>query len=148
MKLNPDCVRDVLLYVESNTDLKHFASISPSQMPDELSKYSADEVMYHIKQAELSALLDVPSWYLDGGCLIKYLLPEGHQFLANIREDNNWNKTKRYCQISRFKFIRRHKADSHRRDYCFDSGETELVITSITISSSASPFSFVGLEIL
>lgn len=94
MKLNPDCVRDVLLYVESNTNLKHFASISPSQMPDELSKYSADEVMYHIKQAELSALLDVPSWYLDGGCLIKYLLPEGHQFLANIREDNNWNKTK------------------------------------------------------
>lgn len=94
MKLNPDCVRDVLLYVESNTDLKHFASISPSQMPDELSKYSADEVMYHIKQAELSALLDVPSWYLNGGCLIKYLLPEGHQFLANIREDNNWNKTK------------------------------------------------------
>ncbi|MRN27021.1 DUF2513 domain-containing protein, partial [Romboutsia ilealis] len=73
MKLNPDCVRDVLLYVENNTDLKHFASISPLQMPDELSKYPADEVMYHIKQAELSALLDVPSWYLDGGCLIKYL---------------------------------------------------------------------------
>ncbi|MRM90780.1 DUF2513 domain-containing protein [Faecalicatena contorta] len=94
MKLNPDCVRDVLLYVENNTDLKHFASISPLQMPDELSKYPADEVMYHIKQAELSALLDVPSWYLDGGCLIKYLLPEGHQFLANIREDTNWSKTK------------------------------------------------------
>lgn len=94
MKLNPDCVRDVLLYVENNTDLKHFASISPSQIPDELSNYPADEVMYHIKQAELSALIDVPSWYLDGGCLIKYLLPEGHQFLANIREDNNWNKTK------------------------------------------------------
>ena len=94
MKLNPDCVRDVLLYVENNTDLKHFASISPSQIPDELSKYPADEVMYHIKQAELSALIDVQSWYLDGGCLIKYLLSEGHQFLANIREDNNWNKTK------------------------------------------------------
>lgn len=94
MKLNPDCVRDVLLYVEANTDLKHFASISPLQIPDELNKYSADEVMYHIKQAELSSLLDVPSWYLDGGCLIKYLLPEGHQFLANIREDTNWSKTK------------------------------------------------------
>lgn len=94
MKLNPDCVRDVLLYVENNTDLRHFVSISPLQIPDELSKYSADEVMYHIKQAELSSLLDVPSWYLDGGCLIKYLLPEGHQFLSNIREDNNWNQTK------------------------------------------------------
>lgn len=94
MKFNPDCIRDILLYTESNTDLKHFVSISPLQMPDELSKYSADEVMYHIKQAELSTLLDVSSWYLDGGCLIKYLLPDGHQLLANIREDNNWNKTK------------------------------------------------------
>lgn len=94
MKLNPDCIRDILLYVENNTDLSYPAQISPFQIPDELSSYPSDEVMYHIKQAELSGLLDVSSWYLDGGCLIKYLLPDGHQFLANIREDNNWNKTK------------------------------------------------------
>lgn len=94
MKLNPDCVRDVLLYVENNTDLRHFVTISPMQVPDELNEYSIDEVMYHIKQAELSALISVSSWYVDGGCLIMYLLPEGHQFLANIREDTNWSKTK------------------------------------------------------
>ena len=50
--------------------------------------------MYHVKQCELSNLLYVNSWYLDGSCLVKYLTPEGHQFLSNIREDNNWNKTK------------------------------------------------------
>lgn len=94
MKLNPDCVRDILLYVEDNTDLTHFVSISPLQIPDELNQYSADEVMYHIKQAELSSLLIVNSWYYNGECLISYLLPEGHQFLANIREDANWSKTK------------------------------------------------------
>ena len=94
MILNPDCVRDILIYVEENSDLRHIVSISPQSIPDELSKYSCDEVMYHIKQAELSSLLNVASWYLDGGCSIYYLLPEGHQFLADIREDNNWNKTK------------------------------------------------------
>lgn len=94
MVLNPDCIRDILIYVESNTDLRHVLSISPKDIPDELSKYSGNEIMYHIKQAELSNLIKVPSWYLDGGCSIHYLLPDGHQFLSNIREDNNWNKTK------------------------------------------------------
>lgn len=94
MKLNPDCIRDILLYVENNTDLEHPLSLDPHQIPDELSPYSGAEIMYHIKQAELSGLLLVPSWYLDGGCLIRYLLPEGHQFLSDIREDSNWNKTK------------------------------------------------------
>ena len=82
------------MYYNLISDLKHFITISPSELPDELSKYVPDEIMYHIKQAELSFLIEVPSWYLDGGCLIKYLLPEGHQFLANIREETNWNKTK------------------------------------------------------
>lgn len=94
MKLNPDCIRTILIFVEEHSDLKHFVTISPSELPNEFASYSPDEVMYHIKQAELSKFLDVPSWYLDGGCLIHYLLPDGHQFLANIREDNNWNKTK------------------------------------------------------
>lgn len=94
MKLNPDCIRDILIYVEQNTDLRHMLSLSETDIPDELNSYSGDEIMYHIKQAELSNLLLVPSWYLDGGCAIRYLLPDGHQFLSNIREDSNWNKTK------------------------------------------------------
>ena len=94
MKLNPDCIRDILIYVEDNTDLSRSLSFSFDFVPEELSKYTFSEISYHVKQAELSELLLVSSWYLDGGFLIKYLLPDGHQFLANIREDNNWNKTK------------------------------------------------------
>lgn len=94
MKLNPDCIRDILMYVESETNLTTAISIGPGYIPDELSKYSEDSVVYHIKQAELSGLLIVSSWYLSGDCTILYLTPEGHEFLANIREDNNWNKTK------------------------------------------------------
>ena len=31
---------------------------------------------------------------MDGGCTIIDLSPSAHEFLANIRKDTNWNKTK------------------------------------------------------
>lgn len=94
MKLNPDCIRDILLLVEHKTSLSNFLDIEPRKLPESLSNYQPDEVMYHIKQCELSGFLFVNSWYLDGSCLIKYLTPDGHKFLSDIREDSNWNKTK------------------------------------------------------
>lgn len=94
MKLQPDCLRDVLIFIEAQTSLFSFIYISQSDIPDNLSDYSYDEIAYHIKQAELSNLIAVNSWYLDGGCTIKYLLPAGHKFLEDIREDTNWAKTK------------------------------------------------------
>jgi len=94
MKLNPDCVRDILLLVEQETSLEEFLTVFPLTFPDSFKNYSAEEVMYHIKQCELSGFIEVASWYRGGGCLIKYLLPDGHQFLEDVRSDNNWDKTK------------------------------------------------------
>lgn len=94
MKLNPDCIRDILLLVEDSTSLDDYLDISPEDLPENLTNYSPKEVMYHIKQCEMSNLLLVASWYLDGSCMISYLTPCGHQFLADIRQDTNWNKTK------------------------------------------------------
>lgn len=94
MRLNPDCIRDILLTVESETTLYNFLEIGPCNLPKQLSKYDASEVMYHIKQCEMSGMISIASWYLSGNCLIRYLTPIGHQFLSDIREDNNWNKTK------------------------------------------------------
>lgn len=94
MKLNPDCIRDILFCVEEKTDFSTMLVIMEYSIPDSLSQYSSNEVLYHIKQAELSGLISVNSWYTDSGCSIKYLLPDGHTFLSNIREDTNWNKTK------------------------------------------------------
>lgn len=94
MKLNPDCIRDILLLVEQETSLEDSLDIESCNLPASLSAYSPEEVMYHIKQCELSGLLFIGSWYFGGDCSIRYLSPEGHQFLSDIREDNNWNKTK------------------------------------------------------
>ncbi len=96
MKLNSDCVRAILLTVEKHTDFN-----TPFQYDKDdfdyplLKKYSYDEIVYHIKQCELSNLI-FGVHYFDGGnnVVISDLSPEGHQFIANIREDKVWKGVK------------------------------------------------------
>lgn len=94
MKLNPDCLRAILLFVEDETDLDNSVVIGPYEMPSCLLDFPQNEVMYHIKQAELSNLILVDRWFMDGSCLIKYLTPDGHQFIGNIQSENLWNRVK------------------------------------------------------
>jgi hypothetical protein len=61
---------------------------------ERLDEYTIVEVLYHVKQCELSGFLTKVIWFMDGGCQINDLSPYGHEFLANIRSDNNWCKTK------------------------------------------------------
>lgn len=67
-----------------------------SQPPHLLAKYSREEVLYHIRQCEHSALILKPL-YCYGGDIVEIsdLSPSGHEYLANIRSDNIWNKTKK-----------------------------------------------------
>ncbi len=96
MKLNTDCVRAILLTVEKCTDFN-----TPFEYEKDdcdyplLKKYSHNEIVYHIKQCELSNLILGVS-YVDGGeyVMVSDLSPEGHQFIANIRNDNIWKKIK------------------------------------------------------
>lgn len=56
MKLNPDCIRDILMFVENETTLYDPVEISPEDIPEFFNSYSSEEVMYHIKQCELTKL--------------------------------------------------------------------------------------------
>lgn len=95
MKLNPDCIRAILFTVEETITFGTFMGYPTDSVKyPHLSAYSQDEVLYHIKQCELSGLLTKVDWLLSPGCLIHDLSPAGHEFLANIRSDTNWNKTK------------------------------------------------------
>lgn len=94
MKLNPDCIRDILLIVEDTADFNSCPDYTHFFNNEDLtSKYSNKEIMYHIRQADLSGLL-YKTKYFKIGFLIEDLTPEGHKFLNDIRNDNNWNKTK------------------------------------------------------
>lgn len=94
MRLNPDCIRDILLTVEENTDFSTYMRFNEGTDYPLLKKYSTDEVFYHIKQCELSCLIPKVSFSFGPSCLIEDLTPSGHEFLANIRSDSAWNKTK------------------------------------------------------
>ena len=92
MKLNPDCIRDILFVVENNATYSN--DVSEETMFKELgSKYPKEEILYHVRQCEHSGLfLKVVHYF--GGFSIQDLSPYGHQFINDIRQDNNWNRTK------------------------------------------------------
>lgn len=96
MRLNPDCIRAILLTVEEKCDF-----LTPWEYEEEnvdssyLAEYSHEEIVYHIRQCQNSNLVSNVHYYDAGlSVLISDLTPAGHQFLADIRNDNNWNKTK------------------------------------------------------
>ena len=92
MGLNPDCIRDILFVVENNATYSN--DVSEETIFKELTpKYSREEILYHVRQCEHSGLfLKVVHYF--GGFSIEDLSPYGHRFINDIRQDNNWNKTK------------------------------------------------------
>lgn len=96
MKLNPDCIRDILISVEEQSDFHHETVYKKNDMQlERLSKYPHDEIIYHIHQCELSNFI-YGVHYMDGGIHIDIhdLTPGGHEFLANIRNDHFFEKVK------------------------------------------------------
>ena len=95
MKLNPDCIRDILLAVEETTTYsKLFEYADGVQKYERLKSYTDEEIMYHIRQCNEDQLFTKCTFDLLGGCVIFDLSPSAHRFLADIRSDTIWNKTK------------------------------------------------------
>ncbi len=94
MKLNPDCIRDLLLAVEEYTDKETYLDYPSKEADQYLSEYPSNEVRYHIEQCYLAGLILEVDEDLSGNCSVSYLTPNGHEFVANIRTDKHWNKTK------------------------------------------------------
>lgn len=93
MYLNPDCMRDILLLVES-TPFRQ--KVPVETLYDNLS-YSQDEISYAcIKMIEADFISAIWSEFDDKIAIyfISDIRYSGHQFLANIRSDNIWNNVK------------------------------------------------------
>lgn len=100
MQLSPDLIRDILLKAELGSysilgsddgwfddDEKNY------QKPKELSSYSDKEIEYHVNYLKEIELLITKVNY---GKLIDILdlTVKGHDFVSNIKNDENWNKIK------------------------------------------------------
>lgn len=104
MKLNYDCIRDVLLVLEVNLTMDEDLSFNVLNLDEilkypQLSKYSDADIYYSIYNLNEIGFIDAHISFADGGipylCLVTNITYAGHDFLADIKSDNVWSKTKK-----------------------------------------------------
>lgn len=97
MKLNNDLIRVLLLEIEDKTDFDSMFTFDNSGddpiSKQLLSNYSVNEIRYHINQMIKSDLIEAYQQVTEF-VVIRDLTPSGHEFIANIRSNNIWSKTK------------------------------------------------------
>lgn len=101
MKLNPDCVRDVLLWLEENlkiNDDNSFKIVRRSEIVNGLPKYDEKDIYYTIYNLFQIKYIEGTFALLPSGapkiCEIHNITWHGHQFLNNIRPITVWDATK------------------------------------------------------
>lgn len=104
MKLNYDCIRDVLLYIEENCgcpqDRNEFMRYTKILNAKELEKYTHDEKKYVLMQliSNNYIICDSKRLNIKDGILssadISCLSWEGHTLLSSIRNDTVFNAVK------------------------------------------------------
>ena len=91
MKLNKDCVREVLIYLEEHLGYNDHLDASTIQ----IDPYTSEEILYtisllseagYIKAVSVADLRTTPTYFVES------ILMPGHDLLDNIRDDNVWRK--------------------------------------------------------
>lgn len=92
MRIDNDCVRDILFVIEKTSTIDSPSYINTSaSLCNELLAYGREKLDYHIRYLLMKELIFNP---LPHAVNLYDLTPEGHEFLSDIRDDNNWHKIK------------------------------------------------------
>ncbi|HBF7094573.1 TPA: DUF2513 domain-containing protein [Clostridioides difficile] len=92
MVTNQDCIRDILLFIESNT-----TPISPVLQFDTILdnlKYDESTIIHHINLIYQNSLVDDVNYGDDTVLEVMQLSLKGYQYLDEIRDSTKWNKIK------------------------------------------------------
>lgn len=111
MRLNPECIRDLMMFCEENTYIEtsevnthlcasyHVLYVDSMRHLSPLSSYPPGELLYHIIQLSESGYIMTdfefdPQNNFHKGNLprIYYVTPKGHEFIAKITEKKSWEK--------------------------------------------------------
>ncbi len=93
MKLNQDCIRDLMLYLEDNLEYKDEIIINRLN----LEPYSKNELLYTAdKLIEAGYLNSRLGWNMQSSHIVTVnsISYNGHQFLDTIRDSDIWKSTK------------------------------------------------------
>ena len=92
MRLNPDCVRAILLTVEEHSDGISDKKYDVSPDFPLLNEYPFDVFLYNVRQCKQNGYFTQCKQDVLGDIYIEDLSPAGHEFLAHIRDDKNWKR--------------------------------------------------------
>ena len=95
LRLNHECIRDLLLYIEENLCYNDELEINKLS----LKNYSNQELLYTaLKLSEADYINCDNSIEIDDDfpiVLVSSISYKGHQFLDTVRDSEVWNKTKK-----------------------------------------------------
>lgn len=93
MKLNYDCIRDVLLYLEENLELNNTVYLENIKID-----YSDDDIKYSILKLEEIEYIKARIVKADGVAILDATIFDitfyGHEFLNTVRPKTVWENTK------------------------------------------------------
>lgn len=99
MRLNHDCVRDVMLFIESDITFGNFLHLEDFLTNEKLkSSYDSDTIKYTLaKLAETNYLKSTPRWMNNDLIMFStgMITWDGHEFLDTIRDPEVWSNTKK-----------------------------------------------------
>lgn len=109
MKLNHDCIRDIMIYIENNCiyedDSRGNRSIHSRVFYEIIhdeklsSRYTEDEIRYVVAQLYFEDMVIAtmtPETLNFRQFDVDSLSFKGHEFLDNIKDDTIWKKTKKF----------------------------------------------------
>lgn len=101
MELNPDCVRDVLLYLEKELPMDGFLlgkQISSNVNPN---KYSTDDILYALTKLKEGGLINASETNASNKLIVikvSSITYVGHQYLEDIRSPKAWDFAKKKAE--------------------------------------------------
>lgn len=93
MRLNPDCLRSIILLIESKSKLGKYYE-SSKLFVDLYSEYGSEVVDYHANYLDEANLIKIEARLISGNYIVDDLTPKGHEFANNVRDDGVWKETK------------------------------------------------------
>lgn len=100
MKLNPDCIRAVMLQIEKEWAIKDdghghmvFGSLGLLQLCKSLPDYTKEDIFYTLYNLEQAGYIKAQISWSNGTvyrCVVNYMTYAGHEFLNGIRDPKHW----------------------------------------------------------
>lgn len=101
MELNKDCVRDILLKCEELLQMNDDGTMNTLQSGDlkeVLPDYDLSVIKYFVLKMDEADLINARIISFDDSIVGEFLIFDityfGHEFIEQIKDDNNWNKVK------------------------------------------------------